>query len=102
MRAAQFHITTVKETPADAEIASHQLMLRTAMIRRLTSGIYTWTPLGFRVLRKVENIVREEMNRAGALEMLMPAVQPAELWRESGRWDVFGPQLLKMVDRAER
>ncbi len=102
MRAAQFHITTVKETPADAEIASHQLMLRTAMIRRLTSGIYTWTPLGYRVLRKVESIVREEMERAGALEMLMPAIQPAELWQESGRWEVFGPLLLKIADRAER
>ncbi len=102
MRAAQFHLTTVKETPADAEIASHRLMLRTAMIRRLTSGIYTWTPLGYRVLRKVEAIVREEMDRAGALEMLMPAIQPAELWQESGRWDVFGPLLLKITDRAER
>ncbi|MEM9529556.1 MAG: proline--tRNA ligase [Pseudomonadota bacterium] len=102
MRASRFHITTVKETPADAEIASHQLMLRTAMIRRLTSGIYTWTPLGYRVLRKVENIVREEMDAAGCLEMLMPSVQPAELWQESGRWDVFGPLLLKMADRAER
>lgn len=102
MRASKFHLVTTRETPADAEIASHQLMLRAGMIRKLTAGIYTWTPLGWRVLRKVENIVREEMDRAGYLEMLMPAVQPAELWRETGRWEDFGGQLLKIVDRAGR
>ena len=102
MRASQFHLATTRETPADAEVVSHQLMLRTSMIRKLTSGIYTWTPLGMRVLRKVENIVREEMDRAGCLEMLMPAVQPAELWRETGRWEDYGPLLLKIKDRAER
>ena len=102
MRATQFHLATVKETPADAVIASHQLMLRAGMIRKISSGIYSWTPLGLKVLRKVETIVREEMDRAGCLEMLMPAVQPAELWRETGRWEEFGPQLLKMVDRGNR
>ncbi len=102
MRASKFHLVTTRETPADAEIASHQLMLRAGMIRKLTAGIYTWTPLGWRVLRKVENIVREEMDRAGYLEMLMPAVQPAELWKETGRWEDFGAQLLKIVDRAGR
>jgi prolyl-tRNA synthetase len=102
MRASKFHLVTTRETPADAEIASHQLMLRAGMIRKLTAGIYTWTPLGWRVLRKVENIVREEMDRAGYLELLMPAVQPAELWRETGRWDDFGGQLLKLTDRAGR
>ena len=102
MRTSRFHLFTTRETPADAEIVSHQLMLRSGMIRKLTSGIYTWTPLGWRVLRKVEAIVREEMDRAGYLEMLMPAVQPAELWRESGRWDDFGGQLLKIRDRAGR
>ena len=102
MRASRYHLVTTREMPADAEIISHQLMIRSGMIRKLTSGIYSWSPLGYRVLRKVEQIVREEMNRAGALEMLMPAVQPAELWQETGRWDVFGPQLLTMQDRAER
>lgn len=102
MKASKFHLITTRETPADAEIASHQLMLRAGMIRKLTAGIYTWTPLGLRVLRKVENIVREEMDRAGYLEVLMPAVQPAELWRETGRWDDFGGQLLKITDRAGR
>ncbi|MDZ4728650.1 MAG: proline--tRNA ligase [Xanthomonadales bacterium] len=102
MRASKFHLVTTRETPADAEIASHQLMLRSGMIRKLTAGIYTWTPLGWRVLRKVENIVREEMDRAGYLQMLMPAVQPAELWRETGRWEDFGGQLLKLTDRAGR
>ena len=86
MRASQLLIATVKETPADAEVISHKLMLRAGMIRKLAAGLYTWLPLGLRVLRKVENIVREEMNRAGAQEVLMPAVQPAELWQESGRW----------------
>ncbi|HET6564809.1 MAG TPA: proline--tRNA ligase, partial [Xanthomonadales bacterium] len=102
MRASKFHLVTTRETPADAEIASHQLMLRAGMIRKLTAGIYSWTPLGWRVLRKVENIVREEMDRAGYLELLMPAVQPAELWRETGRWEDFGAQLLKITDRAGR
>ncbi len=102
MRASKFHLLTTREIPADAEIASHQLMLRAGMIRKLTAGIYTWTPLGWRVLRKVENIVREEMDRAGYLELLMPAVQPAELWRETGRWEDFGGQLLKIKDRAGR
>ncbi len=101
MRLSQFHLHTTKETPADAELASHRLMLRTGMIRKLAAGIYTWTPLGLRVLRKVENVVREEMNRAGALEMSMPSIQPQELWEESGRWQKFGGQLLKIKDRKE-
>jgi prolyl-tRNA synthetase len=102
MKTSSFHLVTQREVPADAEIASHQLMLRAGMIRKLTSGIYTWTPLGLKVLRKVENVVREEMDAAGCLEMLMPSVQPAELWQETGRWDDFGPLLLKMSDRAGR
>ena len=102
MKTSQFHLVTKREVPSDAEIASHQLMLRTGMIRKLTSGIYSWTPLGLKVLRKVEAIVREEMDAAGCLEMLMPAVQPAELWRETDRWDQFGAQLLKITDRAGR
>jgi prolyl-tRNA synthetase len=101
MRLSQFHLHTTKETPADAEIVSHQLMLRAGMIRKLASGLYTWSPLGLRVLRKVEAVVREEMNRAGAIEMLMPTVQPQELWQESGRWQKFGGQLLKIKDRKE-
>ncbi len=102
MRVSQYFISTLKEAPAEAELASHALMLRAGLIRRLGSGLYTWMPLGLRVLRKVEHIVREEMNRSGAIELLMPAVQPAELWQESGRWDVFGPQMLKIRDRHER
>ncbi len=102
MRASAYHLSTTRETPADAEIVSHQLMIRTGMIRKLTAGIYTWSPLGLRVLRKVEQIVREEMDRAGYLEMLMPAVQPAELWQETSRWEEFGGQLLKIVDRGGR
>jgi len=102
MKTSQFHLVTKREVPSDAEIASHQLMLRTGMIRKLTSGIYSWTPLGLKVLRKVEKVVREEMDAAGALEMLMPAVQPAELWQETDRWDQFGEQLLKITDRAGR
>jgi len=102
MKASQFHLVTTRETPADAEIVSHRLMLRSGMIRKLTSGIYTWTPLGWRVLRKVETIVREEMDRAGYLEMLMPAVQPAELWQETGRWKDYGDLLLKITDRQGR
>ncbi|MCU7906362.1 MAG: proline--tRNA ligase [Candidatus Thiodiazotropha sp. (ex Epidulcina cf. delphinae)] len=102
MRTSQFPLHTVKENPADAEIASHKLMLRAGMIRKLATGLYTWLPLGLRVLRKVENIVREEMDRAGALEVLMPTVQPAELWRESGRWAQYGPALLRFHDRHNR
>ncbi len=102
MRFSQFALTTLKEVPADAEIVSHKLMLRAGLIRRLASGLFTWMPLGLRVLRKVETVVREEMDRAGALELLMPAVQPAELWEESGRWDQYGPLLLRMHDRHER
>jgi prolyl-tRNA synthetase len=102
MRTSQFPLNTVKETPSDAEIASHQLMLRAGLIRKLAAGLYTWLPLGLRILRKVESIVREEMNRAGALEVLMPAVQPAELWEESGRWEKYGPELLRIRDRHDR
>lgn len=102
MRLSQFHLATVKEVPADAEIASHRLMLRTGMIRKLAAGLYTWSPLGLRVLRKVEAVVREEMDRAGAVELLMPTIQPKELWEESGRWAKFGPQLLKVKDRKEQ
>ncbi|HET6806969.1 MAG TPA: proline--tRNA ligase [Frateuria sp.] len=102
MRLSQFHLATVKEVPADAEIASHRLMLRAGMIRKLASGLYTWAPLGLRVLRKVENVVREEMDRAGAIELLMPAVQPRELWDETGRWEKFGGQLLKIKDRKDQ
>ena len=102
MRFSEFALTTLKEVPAEAEIVSHKLMLRAGLIRRLASGLFTWMPLGLRVLRKVEAVVREEMDRAGALELLMPAVQPAELWEESGRWDKYGPLLLRMHDRHER
>jgi prolyl-tRNA synthetase len=102
MRVSRFPLATVKETPADAEIISHQLMLRAGLIRKLAAGLYTWLPLGLRVLRKVEAIVREEMNRAGALEVLMPGVQPAELWQESGRWEQYGPELLRIKDRHQR
>ena len=101
MRVSQFFISTLKEAPAEAELVSHRLMLRAGYIKRLAGGLYTWMPLGLRVLRKVEKIVREEMNRSGALELLMPAVQPAELWQETGRWDVFGPQMLKIRDRHD-
>ena len=102
MRTTQFPIHTLKEVPADAEVISHQLMLRAGMIRKLASGLYTWLPLGLRVLRKVEAIVREEMNRAGAIELLMPAVQPAELWQETGRWQKYGAELLRLQDRHQR
>ncbi len=102
MRTSRFPLQTLKETPADAEVVSHQLMLRAGMIRKLAAGLYTWLPLGLRVLRKVEAIVREEMDRAGALELLMPAVQPAELWQESGRWEQYGPELLRLKDRHQR
>ena len=101
MRLSRFHLSTVKEVPADAEIASHRLMLRSGMIRKLGAGLYTWSPLGLRVLARVESVVREEMDRAGALELLMPSVQPKELWEETGRWEKFGGQLLKMQDRKE-
>ncbi|MBC8006451.1 MAG: proline--tRNA ligase [Prolixibacteraceae bacterium] len=101
MRTSQFFISTLKEAPSEAELLSHKLMLRAGLIKKLGSGLYTWMPLGLRVLRRVEQVVREEMNRAGAVELLMPAVQPAELWQETGRWDVFGPQMLKIKDRHE-
>ena len=102
MRTSQFFLTTLKEAPSDAEVISHQLMLRAGFIKRAASGIYTWMPTGLRVLRKVERIVREEMDKAGALELLMPAVQPAELWQESGRWEQYGPELLRFKDRHQR
>ncbi len=102
MRASQFFISTTKEAPSEAELVSHKLMLRAGLIKRLGSGLYTWMPLGLRVLRRVEAVVREEMNRAGAIELLMPAVQPAELWEETGRWAQFGPQMLKFTDRHKR
>jgi len=102
MRVSQFLLPTLKEAPSEAELVSHRLMLRAGMIRRLGSGLYSWLPLGLRVLRKVENIVREEMNASGAIELLMPAVQPAELWQETGRWEEFGPQMLKIKDRHAR
>lgn len=102
MRVSQLLLATLRETPAEAEVVSHQWMLRAGMIRRLAAGLYTWLPLGLRVLRKVEAIVREEMNRAGAQEVLMPAVQPAELWQESGRWEKYGAELLRMHDRHQR
>ena len=102
MRASRILLATEKEDPADAEIVSHRLMIRAGLVRRLAAGLYTWLPLGLRVLRKIERIVREEMNRSGAQEVLMPAVQPAELWEESGRWDQFGPELLRLRDRHER
>ena len=101
MRASQFFISTLKEAPAEAELISHNLMLRAGLIKRLGSGLYTWMPLGLRVLRKIEAIVREEMNKSDAIELIMPAIQPAELWQESGRWDVFGPQMLKIKDRHD-
>lgn len=102
MRASAYHISTLKEAPNDAEIASHQLMMRAGMIRKLAGGIYNYMPLGLRVIRKIENIIRQEMDAAGALELLMPVVQPAELWMESGRWEQYGPELLRMKDRHGR
>jgi len=102
MRTSRFLLSTLRETPADAEVISHQLMLRAGMIRKLAAGLYTWLPLGLRVLRKVENIVREEMDRSGAQEVLMPAIQPAELWQESNRWEQYGPELLRITDRHQR
>src|SRR5437899_12736020 len=102
MKASRFFISTLKQAPADAEVASHRLMMRAGMIKRLGSGIYTYMPMGLRVIRKVEAIVREEMNRSGAVELLMPVVQPAELWQETGRWDKFGPELMRVKDRHGR
>ena len=102
MYLSKFPLNTLKETPADAEIVSHRLMLRAGLIRRLASGLYSWLPLGLRVLQRVENIVRSEMNNSGAVEVLMPSVQPAELWQESGRWEQYGPELLRLTDRHER
>ncbi|MGA0025135.1 MAG: proline--tRNA ligase [Burkholderiales bacterium] len=102
MRVSQFLISTLKEAPSEAEVVSHKLMLRAGLIKRLTSGVYTWMPLGLRVLRRVEHIIREEMNRGGAIELLMPAVQPAELWQESTRWEQYGPELLRIKDRHQR
>ncbi|MGP6488009.1 proline--tRNA ligase [Duffyella gerundensis] len=102
MRTTQYLLATQKETPSDAEVISHQLMLRAGMIRKLASGLYTWLPTGLRVLKKVENIVREEMNNAGAIEISMPVVQPADLWQESGRWEQYGPELLRISDRSDR
>src|SRR5690348_13911271 len=102
MRASQYYLATLKEAPQEAELVSHKLMIRAGLIRKLASGLYSWMPLGLKVLRKVEEIVREEMNRAGALEMLAPPVQPAELWQETGRWDLYGPLMLRIKDRSER
>jgi prolyl-tRNA synthetase len=102
MRASQYYLATLKEAPQEAELASHKLMLRAGLIRKLASGLYSWMPLGLKILRKVEAVVREEMNRAGAHEMLAPPVQPAELWQETGRWDLYGPMMLRIKDRAER
>src|SRR5258707_6155593 len=102
MRASRYFLATLKEAPSDAELVSHKLMVRAGLIRRLAGGIYTWMPLGLRVVRKVEANVREEMNRAGAIELFMPTVQPAELWQESGRWQKYGPELLRLKDRHER
>lgn len=102
MKASQFYISTLKEPPVDAEIISHQLMIRGGLIKKLSSGLYSWMPIGLRVLKKIEKIIREEMNKAGAIELLMPAIQPAELWEETGRWNKFGPQMLKIKDRHER
>lgn len=102
MKASQFFISTLKEAPAEAELPSHQLMLRAGLIKRVASGLYTWMPMGVRVMRKVEAIVREEMNAAGSIELVMPAVQPAELWQESGRWEFYGKELLRLKDRHDR
>ena len=102
MRVSKLLLATLKESPSDAEVISHKLMLRAGMVRKLASGLYTWLPLGLRVLRKVENIIREELNRVGSQEILMPATQPSELWKESGRWEQYGPELLRMNDRHGR
>ncbi|HAL43557.1 MAG TPA: proline--tRNA ligase, partial [Methylophilaceae bacterium] len=102
MLASKFYISTLKEAPSEAELISHKLMIRAGFIKRLGSGLYSWMPLGLKVLRKIEAIVRNEMNKAGAVELLMPAIQPAELWEETGRWALFGPQMLKIKDRHDR
>lgn len=102
MRVSKLLLATLKESPSDAEVISHKLMLRAGMVRKLASGLYTWLPLGLRVLRKVENIIREELNKVGSQEVLMPATQPSELWKESGRWEQYGPELLRMKDRHGR
>lgn len=102
MRQSMLLIPTMKENPADADVASHRLMLRAGLIRQVASGLYTWLPLGLRVIRRIESIIREEMNQSGAQEVLMPVVQPAELWEESGRWQKMGPEMLRMRDRHER
>ena len=102
MRASQFHLFTLKEAPSDAEVVSQKLMLRAGMIRKTAAGIYSYMPMGLRAIRKVETIIREEMNRAGAMELIMPMIQPAELWQETGRWDKMGPEMLRLKDRHER
>ncbi|NDG16308.1 MAG: proline--tRNA ligase, partial [Betaproteobacteria bacterium] len=102
MLASKFYISTLKEAPSEAELISHKLMIRAGFIKRLGSGLYSWMPLGLKVLRKIEAIVRNEMNKAGAVELLMPAIQPCELWEETGRWALFGPQMLKIKDRHDR
>ncbi len=102
MLASKFYISTLKEAPAEAELISHKLMIRAGLIRRLGSGLYSWMPMGLRVLKKIESIIRLKMNKADAIELLMPAIQPSELWEESDRWDVFGPQMLKIKDRHDR
>ena len=102
MRYSKSGITTSKNIPSDAEIISHQLMIRSGMIKKLASGLYTWMPLGLKVLKKIENIIKDEMNDINALEILMPAIQPSELWKESGRWDKYGPELLRLKDRHDR
>ena len=102
MLASKFYISTLKEAPSEAELISHKLMIRAGFIKRLGSGLYSWMPLGLKVLRKIEAIVRAEMNQAGAVELLMPAIQPSELWEETGRWELFGPQMLKIKDRHDR
>ena len=102
MKASNFYISTLKEAPAEAELISHQLMIRAGLVKRLGSGLYSWMPMGLRVLKKIETIIRDEMNKAGAIELLMPAIQPSDLWKETGRWDVFGPQMLKINDRHDR
>ncbi|HAK62306.1 MAG TPA: proline--tRNA ligase, partial [Alphaproteobacteria bacterium] len=102
MRLSQFFLPVLKEDPSEAQIVSHRLMLRAGMILQMSAGIYSWLPLGFRVLRKIENIVREEQNRAGAIELLMPTIQPADLWRESGRYEDYGKEMLRITDRHER
>ena len=102
MRARSFFFSTLKEAPADADIVSQQLMIRAGMIKRLAAGVYTYMPMGLRSIRKIETIIREEMNRAGAIELLLPMVQPAELWQESGRWEKYGPELLRFKDRHDR